>query len=211
MVKRIAALILICVFALSGCGVKETAASPTLSESAASPAPTAEAYAEAEDDDWEEEAYFEDDGTWRLTGQIGGTTKALCLEGDILYVGTGLHVMILDASDPQSMTVLGTSRLLPNFVESITSDGAGTLYVCCGSGGLAILNVSNPAKPKILGTLDTLGYTESATLYQNYAALADGPQGVQIVDVSDPTKPAIVSEAYPLAYVYDVAIENGVA
>ena len=211
MVKRIAALILICLLALSGCGTGETAASPTLSEGAASPAPTAEAYAEAEDDDWEEEAYFEDDGTWRLTGQIGGTTKALCLEGDILYVGTGLHVMILDASDPQSMTVLGTSRLLPNFVESITSDGAGTLYVCCGSGGLAILNVSNPAKPKILGTLDTLGYTESATLYQNYAVLADGPQGVQVVDVSDPTKPAIVSEAYPLAYVYDVAIENGVA
>jgi len=199
-------------FALSGCGTGETAASPTPSEIAASPVLTAEAYAEAEDDDWGEDAYFGDDGaTWRLTGQIGGTTKALFLEGNTLYVGTGLHVMVLDASDPRSMTVLGTSRLLPSFVESITSDGAGKLYVCCGSGGLAILDVSKPARPKILGVLDTLGYTESATLYQNYAVLADGPLGVQVADVSDPTKPVIVSEAYPLAYVYDVAIEDGVA
>ncbi|NLI55343.1 MAG: hypothetical protein GX417_13670 [Clostridiales bacterium] len=148
---------------------------------------------------------------WRLTGQVGGVTKALCLEGDTLYVGSGLHVMVLDVSDPEAAVVLGTSPLLPQFVESIESDAAGHLFVCCGDGGLAILDVSQPAAPAVLSVLDTRGYTEGVALYGDYAVLADGPQGVQIADVTDLTKPALVSEAYPLAYVYDVAIQGNTA
>jgi hypothetical protein len=148
---------------------------------------------------------------WQLAGQIGGTTKALLLEGGTLYVGTGLRVMLLNAADPKAITAIGLSPLLPQFVKSITSDGKGHLFVCCGSGGLVILDVTDPAAPEILSKLDTRGYTEGVAIYQNYAVIADGPHGVQIIDISDLTKPVTVSNAYPLAYAYSIEIKGSVA
>ena len=153
----------------------------------------------------------EEDASWQLTGQTGGTTKALEREGDVLYVGTGLHVMALDVADPENMQVLANSPLLPQCVESMESDGDGHLFVCCGDGGLVILDVSNQSEPVVLSMLDTHGCTEGVALYGDYAVLADGPQGIQVVDVSDLTDPQVVSEAYSLAYVYDVVIQDGVA
>ncbi len=148
---------------------------------------------------------------WQLVGQTGGTTKAICIEGDTLYIGSGLHVLTADVSAGNELQLLSTSSLLPQFVESITSDDNGLLYVCCGTGGLVILDVSDPAAPAILSTLDTCGYTEGVALYDGYAVLADGPQGVQVVDVSNPENPSTVSEAYSLAYAYDVAIQDDTA
>lgn len=148
--------------------------------------------------------------SWQLTGQVGGTTKALCREGTTLYVGSGLHVLALDVSDPAKISLIGTSPLLPQFVESLVSDGSGKLYACCGEGGLVILDVTNPAETQILGAIDTLGYTEGVTLDGNYVVLADGPLGVQIADITDPANPALVSSAYSLAYVYAVALQDGV-
>lgn len=153
----------------------------------------------------------EENGGWQLVGQTGGVTKALLAVGTTLYVGSGLHVMIVDGSTPGSLRVLGTSPLLPDFVESIASDGAGTLYVSCGLGGLVALDVKNPAKPALLGVLDTRGYTEGAALYGDYALVADGPQGLQIVDIADPARIRTVSEAYPLAYAYDVVCTGSIA
>ncbi|HQQ40143.1 MAG TPA: hypothetical protein PLR57_01425, partial [Clostridia bacterium] len=156
------------------------------------------------------EGESETEQSWQLTGQVGGTTKALCREGSTLYVGSGLHVLALDVSDPKKMSLIGTSPLLPQFVESLVSDGNGKLYACCGDGGLVILDVSNPAETQILGSLNTLGYTEGVALDGNYAVLADGPLGVQIADISDPANPALVSSAYSLAYAYAVALQNGI-
>lgn len=153
----------------------------------------------------------QEDVGWRLTGQVGGVTKALYLDGDTLYVASGLRVMTLDASDPKAMTVIGTSPLLPQFVERIEGDGAGHLFVCCGDGGLVILDVSNPSVPTVIGSLDTRGYTEGVALCGDYAVLADGPQGVQIADIADLANPRIISEAYPLAYVYDIAVQGNAA
>ncbi|MEN6418762.1 MAG: hypothetical protein ABFC73_07550, partial [Clostridiaceae bacterium] len=148
---------------------------------------------------------------WQMTGQIGGTAKALFRQGDLLYLGSGLHVLVLNVADPEAIQVLGTSPMLPRFIENISGDEEGHLFVSCGSGGLVILNVSNSAAPTISGYLDTMGYTENATPFGRYVVLADGPQGVQIADVSNIQSPAIVSKAYPLAYVYDVAIKGNTA
>ena len=151
------------------------------------------------------------DSEWFMTGQMGGITQALMQEGNTLYLGMGLHVEVLDVSDPKAITHLGSSPLLPEFIESISSDGKGHLYVACGSGGLQILDVSNPSAPVILGSYDTRGFTEGVALFNQYVVLADGPQGVQILDVSNPKSPRYVAEAYPLAYTYDVVVNGNVA
>ena len=72
---------------------------------------------------------------WQMVGQIGGTTKALLLEGDTLYLASGLHVLALDVHDADTVGLIGTSPLLPQFVESLATDGQGRLFACCGSAG----------------------------------------------------------------------------
>jgi hypothetical protein len=148
---------------------------------------------------------------WKLTDQVGGITKSLCLEGDTLYIGSGLHVIAANISNPDKIEVIGSSPLLPQVAESIVCDGEGRLFVSCGSAGLVILDVADPTSPKILGTLDTRGYSEGAAIVGNFILIADGPQGIIIADISNPATPKIVSEAYPLAYIYDIVIQNEVA
>lgn len=218
--KRFLIFFLACSLALAGCTPKtgadplanpksESIATPALSD----PVNTAEIPAAGNNVEQPIEPVWSYPGSenWQMTGQVGGTTKALFREGDFLYLGSGLHVLVLDVTDPETIHVLGVSPLLPRFVESISSDGKGHLFVSCGSGGLAILNVSNPSVPTISGYLDTMGYTENAVSFGRYIVIADGPQGVQIADVSDIRNPVIVAEAYSLAYIYDVAIEGNTA
>lgn len=218
--KHLIAFFLVLMLVLSGCAPKtETgAAIPSGSQSTATPALSipvgiAELSTGANIDEPSIEPTWTYPGSdnWQMTGQIGGTTKALFRDGDLLYLGSGLHVLVLNVSDPENIWVMGTSPLLPQFIESISGDGKGHLLVCCGSGGLVILNVSDSSSPTISGCLDTTGYTENAVSYEQYVVLADGPQGVQIVDISDIQNPTMISEAYSLAYVYDVAIEGNTA
>ena len=218
--KQFAVFILAFLLALSGCAPKTEIESPavSISESTVTPAPqNPDSVTDLSGGSGNDEPSIEPtwsypgSDNWQMTGQIGGTTKALFRQGDFLYLGSGLHVLVLNVADPEAIQVLGTSPMLPQFIENISGDEEGYLFVSCGSGGLVILNVSNSSAPTISGYLDTMGYTESATPFGRYVVLADGPQGVQIVDVSNIQSPTIVSEAYPLAYVYDVAIEGNTA
>ncbi|MGV8026592.1 MAG: hypothetical protein AB2L18_08550 [Anaerolineaceae bacterium] len=146
--------------------------------------------------------------SWGLTSQVGGTTQAVFMDEQTLYLGVGMHVEIFDISNVQKPTLIGSSSILPNFIESIISDGSKYLYVACGAAGLQILDVSNPASPKLVGSYDTSGYTENVYLKGNNAILADGPSGIQVLDVSNPSAPVWVSEAYPLVYTYDVEMSG---
>ena len=143
---------------------------------------------------------------WTLVSQIGGTTKAVCHVGDFVFVGSGMSVVALDASEIQNIHIAGTSRMLPGNIQNITYDEAGHLFVSCGDGGVVVMSVIIPAEPKIIGYLDTRGFTENVTLSGDYALIADGPCGIQIADVSDVTKPVWIGEAFPLAYVHDIAV-----
>ncbi len=146
--------------------------------------------------------------SWELTSQVGGTTQAVFIDGQTLYLGVGMHIEIFDISNIEKPILLGSSPILPNFVESLFSDGSDYLYAACGAAGLQILDVSKPASPKLVGSYDTSGYTEDVYLKGNKAILADGPSGIQVLDVSTPTTPTWVSEAYPLAYAYDVEMSG---
>ena len=150
------------------------------------------------------------DFEWELADQIGGITKALARQGDTLYLASGLHILVLDVRDPRAVLLVGRSPLLPQYVESITLDGSGRLYACCGSGGLAALDVSNAVDLSILWVLDTMGFTENVAIAEGYAMLADGPQGLQIYDITA-AEPVFLAEAYPMAYAYDVLIKEGMA
>ena len=186
--KQFAVFILAFLLALSGCAPKTEIESPavSVSESTITPAPQnpdsvtdLSGWSRNDEPSIEPTWSYPGSDNWQMTGQFGGTTKAMYRDGDRLYLGSGLHVLVLNVADPEAIEVMGTSPLLPQFVESISGDGLGHLFVSCGSGGMVILNVSNSSTPTISGYLDTMGYTESATPFGRYVVLADGPQGVQ--------------------------------
>jgi hypothetical protein len=154
-------------------------------------------------------AAAQDNGSdWKLISQVGGTTQAIFLDGQTLYVGIGMHIEVFDVSNIQAPVLLGSSPILPNFIESITGDGSQYLYAACGASGVQVLDISNPSSPALAGSYDTLGYTEDIYLKDNHAILADGPNGIQVLDISVPSSPQWVSEAYSLAYAYDIEMSG---
>jgi hypothetical protein len=55
--------------------------------------------------------------------------------------------------------------------------------------GLRIIDVSNPARPREVGSLDTPGQARGVALSGNVAYIADGEGGLRVVDVSNPAAP----------------------
>lgn len=149
--------------------------------------------------------------SWKLVNQIGGSAQAVYQENGILYIGSGVTVVAVKVDDPDSLMIVGMSGMLPQTIESISGDGKGNLFIACGTGGMAVLNVSDPSRLQTVGYLDTRGITERITVHGNYALIADGPQGMQVADISDRANPALVAEAYPLAYAYDIAVQGTTA
>ncbi|NLY02655.1 MAG: hypothetical protein GXY83_41780, partial [Rhodopirellula sp.] len=59
-------------------------------------------------------------------------------------------------------------------------------YVVNETGGLVILNVSNPASVSPLGVYDTPGTAYDVQVIGNLTYVADGSAGLAILDTSDP-------------------------
>jgi hypothetical protein len=64
-------------------------------------------------------------------------------------------------------------------------------YVADGAAGLQIIDVYDPTKPEIVGSLPTAGDAKDVYVSGNYAYVAEGDQGIQVVDVRDKNHPFI--------------------
>jgi len=62
-------------------------------------------------------------------------------------------------------------------------------YVANGSGGLQVLDVSNPANPQRVSYCGTSGSAQGVAVSGNYAYVADDMAGFQVIDVSTPANP----------------------
>jgi hypothetical protein len=65
-------------------------------------------------------------------------------------------------------------------------------YVADYTAGLRVVDVSNPASPTLLGTVDTGGFAAGVFVAGRYAYVVDANDGLNIVDVSSSTAPAVV-------------------
>lgn len=84
-------------------------------------------------------------------------------------------------------------------------------YIADTDAGLLILDISNPASPVALGSVDTPGYARALWLAGSYAYIADDASGLQVVDVSDPMAPALVGSLGTATPVFDVFVSEGAA
>lgn len=69
----------------------------------------------------------------------------------------------------------------------------GHAFLANGTGGLHIVNVSEPDKPQRIGTWYPHGKAAALAKYGSYVYLAAGASGVTILDVTQPTTPTLVA------------------
>lgn len=88
-------------------------------------------------------------------GYIGGTVNSIAPQGTVAYVGDHNGLTVLDTSVSARLTIL-TRMAFPGRVYDIQVVGA-RAYLATRSAGLTILDVREPARPLVLGTLAGLG------------------------------------------------------
>jgi hypothetical protein len=126
-------------------------------------------------------------GTWGF-GQsfsIGSDTT-----GNILFVGSGAGVIILDVSNPSSPVKLSEISTR-GLVDAIYYDPAtGRLYLTAYFAGFEIWDVSTLSAPVKIGGGPTIGLPRGGIFASgNYVYVVTVVDGVQVFDVSDPTSP----------------------
>jgi len=107
------------------------------------------------------------------------------------------------------MKIIGSCDLSRAYDVSLSDHYA---YVASGGSGLAIVDVSDPESPTIVGNCDTTGSAEDVFISGNYAYIADGfNEGLAIINISNPQSPSIASVYDNIKYAAGVAVEGNYA
>jgi CSLREA domain-containing protein len=106
----------------------------------------------------------------------------------------------------QALVALGSADTPGSATEIAVVDGIA--YVADGSAGLRLYDVSDPAAPALLGSLDTDAAGDVAVV-GNRAFVADGSSGLRVVDVSDPSSPREITGLGATGPAHQVEIEDG--
>ena len=113
------------------------------------------------------------------------------VSGSLAYVAAG-KFRIFNVSDPGSPSIISEISRLVNLANDVYVVGDVTAYLATDTVGIEIWDVTTPAAPDSLGTLDTPGTAYGIHVVGNIAYVADGLSGLRLIDISNPTAPAEV-------------------
>ena len=103
--------------------------------------------------------------------------------------------MIVNISDPAQPSLVGKSPVLPDVVKAVALEG-NFAYIANPTGGLRIINVSNPANPVTAGFVASpaMPFSEAGDIAveDDYAYLTSGESGLRIIDIRQPDAPVEV-------------------
>jgi len=145
-------------------------------------------------------------GRWFSGGR--GSSLAVTVEGATLYFNEGRTLKILDVTNPTSPEMLGLLEL-PSEIQDIACE-EGIAYVADLSAGLRIIDVSSPAAPVEIGSIDSL-FAHDVAIVGGMAYVASGYGGLRIIDVSDPTTPEEVGKLSTGGVAHGVDVSGGLA
>ena len=90
-------------------------------------------------------------GSITFQSNLGGSARYALQSENLLYSLIGSKLYIADIADIKNPVEIG-SLPIPGIGRRLEKKGT-VLYIACTEGGLATVDVSDPAKPKLLDTL----------------------------------------------------------
>ncbi len=100
----------------------------------------------------------------------------------------------VEASTPMA-AVSGPAALFPLTGSAQNAVVAGSLaYIADGSEGVGVVDISDPANPRLISQMDLTGWAFDAALKENILLVAAGSGGLKLLDVADPANPRLVGE-----------------
>jgi hypothetical protein len=131
-----------------------------------------------------------------------GPAHAVAVSGDHAYFGSGSVLMVVDVSNPSSPQPVGESGL-PDHPTAIEVSGD-YAYITAGSGGLVVVDISEPTNPISVG-LVPIQDARDVALSGGFAYVSS-MSFLWVVDVSTPSSPFQVG--YVSGGGYNVAISG---
>lgn len=116
----------------------------------------------------------------RMNWMIGFVALALCV----------LAAHTRGQCDPLSLGQLELVELFQD-PQGFASDGVSG-FVGAGELGVLVVDLSDPANPAVVATIDTAGSARALVAESNTLYVADGSAGLAIYDISDPTNAALL-------------------
>lgn len=142
-----------------------------------------------------------------LAGQWGGTCCATAISGTHAYMGMGPRLLVVDVSTPSTPRVVGMSPVLPDAIWGVTVSG-NYVYVAAYTGGLQIIDVSDPTNPLRVGAYDTPGSAVGVAVSGNHAYVADYYSGLEIIDITNPASPFLAGSYDTVGVAVAVAVSG---
>jgi hypothetical protein len=121
---------------------------------------------------------------------LGGSDNVFYLSGQLVFLGRGHRLVILDVSVPNQPMLLTTVHLPapPQFL--VVRDGYG--YLALGDAGLGVLDLRQPAQAYLLSRLPLAGFGRHVLL-SDQAAFVSSDQALSVLDISQPASPRLLS------------------
>lgn len=137
---------------------------------------------------------------------IGGESRGLLLENDLLYVATRQSgLAILDVSDP-GMPVVVSQTLLEQGHSWDMIKIEDWLYMAAGSGGLTVIDVTESAHPEVGFSFPIRTWCMDVMQVGDYLFISDYDAGVMVVDNETIWNPQILgylpASAFSLGLAY---------
>ncbi len=158
-------------------------------------------------------------GAWQIKDQFGGAVYAVAHYDDYVVLGVGPRILLLDVSQPGQPQVLGQTPVLPGIVDNITP-AAGRVYAGLGKGGLAIVDLLEPAQPQLAGIYETGGFVSDIEVVGERAFVSSSPiwdgstwtgSNLQILDIANPAAPALLASYDTPGWEMGVAVSGDTA
>jgi hypothetical protein len=127
---------------------------------------------------------------------MGGTLNALAVDGNIVYLGIGPRLVIVDFTDPAAPRILWQSDVLPGVIGAIALQ-TGLAYVSAGL-EIEIYDTSDPFHPLLISSVSRLAesfyglgeiFPAGAIVYAiGFGSLDYSTKSLMTFDVSYPTR-----------------------
>jgi hypothetical protein len=130
-------------------------------------------------------------------------------DADYLYVSEGGGLSIYDVSSTWQSPLVGQVTLASPAYD-IAKQGD-YVYLVTTRNGMKIINVANPAHPRVVSTYLNKYEFYGIDVKGNYAYLADPSYGFVIVDISNPQKPVQVNRIPSMFGSVDVVVKDSTA